>query len=65
MKNQNQYIKRQIKVFKKQKTSLLTKAFFYTAIVQMMVYVSLFSEYPAIHDYFHELRHALVIVPCH
>jgi cobalt transporter subunit CbtB len=30
-----------------------------------VVYVALFSEYPAIHDAMHKARHSLAIVPCH
>lgn len=65
MSKQFNYIKRQIKIFNQQKTSLVTKAVFFTAVTQIAIYVILFSEYPAIHDYFHELRHVLAIVPCH
>ena len=35
------------------------------AMVALVLYSILFSEYPAVHDYFHHLRHALSIVPCH
>lgn len=65
MKNQYSYIKKQIHIFKKEKTTLVTKALFYTATLQVIAYVVFFTEYPAIHDYFHELRHALSIIPCH
>jgi cobalt transporter subunit CbtB len=30
-----------------------------------VVYVALFSTYPAIHDTLHKARHSLAIVPCH
>ena len=65
MGKQVNYIKRQIKVFNQQKTSLMTKAFFFVAVTQIVIYMALFSEYPALHDYFHELRHVLAIIPCH
>lgn len=65
MGKQFNYIKRQIKVFNKQKTSIVTKMVFFLAVTQVSLYIVLFSEYPAIHDYFHELRHVLAIVPCH
>ena len=65
MSKQFNYIQRQVRIFNKQKTSLLTKAIFFLAVTQVTIYVILFSEYPALHDYFHELRHVLAIVPCH
>ena len=30
-----------------------------------VVYLALFSAYPAIHDTMHKARHSLAIVPCH
>jgi cobalt transporter subunit CbtB len=30
-----------------------------------ILYVALASEYPAVHDALHNVRHALAIVPCH
>lgn len=35
------------------------------AIVGVVLYSVLFSTTPAIHDFFHELRHSLMIIPCH
>lgn len=34
-------------------------------LVGAVVYVALFSTYPAIHDTLHKARHSLAIVPCH
>jgi hypothetical protein len=34
-------------------------------MVALVLYSILFSEYPAVHDYFHHLRHSLSIIPCH
>lgn len=34
-------------------------------IVGFVLYSVLFSTTPAIHDFFHELRHSLMIIPCH
>jgi hypothetical protein len=59
------FINHQVKIFKKQKTSLITKALFYTSVLSISVYVVLFTNYPPIHDYFHGLRHALAIISCH
>lgn len=36
--------------------------FVLTAVV---LFTLLFSTYPPIHDFFHGLRHALMIIPCH
>jgi cobalt transporter subunit CbtB len=30
-----------------------------------ILYVALASEYPAVHDALHNVRHALAVVPCH
>jgi cobalt transporter subunit CbtB len=30
-----------------------------------ILYVALASEYPAVHDALHDVRHALAVVPCH
>lgn len=34
-------------------------------LTAVVLFVSLFSTYPAAHDFFHGLRHALMIIPCH
>ncbi|MCP4298689.1 MAG: CbtB-domain containing protein [Proteobacteria bacterium] len=59
------FINHQVKIFNKQKTSLITKSLFFTSVVTLSIYVVLFTTYPPIHDYFHEIRHALAIIPCH
>ena len=45
--------------------STVAKAVILLAIVGVVLYSVLFSTTPAIHDVFHELRHALMIIPCH
>lgn len=35
------------------------------AVTALVVWAVLFSSYPPVHDYFHELRHSLYVVPCH
>ncbi|PCI24926.1 MAG: hypothetical protein COB67_11235 [SAR324 cluster bacterium] len=64
-KKEFRFINHQVNIFKKQKTSLITKALFYTSVLTISAYVVLFTNYPMVHDYFHELRHALAIIPCH
>ena len=34
-------------------------------LASTVVYLALFSTYPAIHDGLHKARHSLAIVPCH
>lgn len=34
-------------------------------IVGIVLWAVLFTNYPPLHDTFHELRHALYVVPCH
>lgn len=34
-------------------------------IVGIVLWAVLFTNYPPLHDAFHELRHALYVVPCH
>jgi hypothetical protein len=31
----------------------------------VVVWTVLFTNYPPIHDFFHELRHSLYVIPCH
>jgi hypothetical protein len=35
------------------------------AVVALVIWAMLFSNYPPIHDFFHELRHSLYVIPCH
>jgi len=37
----------------------------FLALVTVILFMALFSTYPPIHDFFHGLRHALMIIPCH
>jgi len=37
----------------------------FLALVTVLLFMALFSTYPPIHDFFHGLRHALMIIPCH
>jgi len=45
--------------------SLITKAVIILAIVAIVLHAVLFTTIPGIHDHFHELRHSLMIIPCH
>lgn len=35
------------------------------ALLSVVLFTLLFTTYPPIHDFFHGLRHALMIIPCH
>jgi hypothetical protein len=35
------------------------------AVTTFVLYSFLFTNAPALHNFFHELRHALGIIPCH
>jgi len=34
-------------------------------VVGVVLWTILFTQMPATHDFFHELRHALFLIPCH
>jgi hypothetical protein len=31
----------------------------------LVLYTVLFTTYPPVHDFFHEIRHSLLLIPCH
>lgn len=35
------------------------------SLTTVILFTTLMSTYPPIHDFFHGLRHALMIIPCH
>jgi hypothetical protein len=45
--------------------SLWMKALIVLLIVAIVLHAVLFTTYAPVHDYFHELRHSLMIIPCH
>lgn len=46
-------------------TSVFAKGFILLAITAVVLHAVLFTTYPPVHDYFHELRHSLMAIPCH
>lgn len=34
-------------------------------VVGIVLWAVLFSNYAPVHDFFHELRHSLYVIPCH
>ncbi len=52
----------------KTKNVLLNKTqqiFIFFSLFSVVLFTALFATYPPIHDFFHGLRHALMIIPCH
>jgi hypothetical protein len=39
--------------------------FVFFSLMSVVLFTLLFTTYPPIHDFFHGLRHALMIIPCH
>lgn len=37
----------------------------FLTVLGVLLYVSLATAYPPVHDAMHDFRHALAIVPCH
>ena len=57
--------KKHVKLLRTLNLSVFTKGVTLLAIVGIVLYTVLFTTYPPVHDYFHELRHGLMVVPCH
>lgn len=41
------------------------QVFVFFSLTTVVLFTVLFTAYPPIHDFFHGLRHALMIIPCH
>lgn len=65
MNNVYSQAKQHLKLTKRMRISSLRKALIMSAIIGATLYIVLFSKTPAVHDYFHHLRHDLMIIPCH
>ena len=59
------YARKHIRLTRTLNLSTTRKAVVLLAIAGVVIYAVLFSTTPAVHDYFHELRHKLMIIPCH
>lgn len=57
--------KKHIRLLQTLNLSVFTKGAVLLAITGIVLYTVLFTTYPPVHDYFHELRHGLMVVPCH
>jgi len=45
--------------------NVFVKSLIFLLIVGVVLYAVLFSTYAPVHDYFHSLRHGLMLIPCH
>jgi hypothetical protein len=43
----------------------VNQVFIFFTLTSVVLFTLLFTTYPPIHDFFHGLRHALMIIPCH
>lgn len=59
------YIHRQLYLFRRHHITLTKQAVFVIVAVGFVLYSVFFTEVPPIHDFFHKLRHAMSIIPCH
>lgn len=59
------HARKHVRLTKTLNLSITRKAVILLAIVGIVLYVVLFSTTPTVHDFFHELRHKLMIIPCH
>ena len=65
--NTNAYrmAKTHIKILRKLNLTVYMKSLVFLFIVGIVLYTLLFSTYAPVHDYFHNLRHGLMLIPCH
>jgi hypothetical protein len=63
--NQFAYIRRQLHIFRRHNITITTQALILVAVCSLVLYSILFTDVPTIHDFFHELRHSMGIIPCH
>ncbi|HJN08954.1 MAG: CbtB-domain containing protein [Pirellulaceae bacterium] len=47
------------------KASVFVKGLILLVIAGVVLHAVLFTTYPPVHDYFHELRHSLMAIACH
>jgi cobalt transporter subunit CbtB len=62
---QFKYIQRQVHLFRKHNITLMEQAIIVVCAVAFVLYAVFFSNVPTLHDFFHGLRHAMGILPCH
>lgn len=60
-----EHVKKQKFAGLKMYLSLPVQAGIVLAMLGIVLYTFLFSTYPPVHDAVHELRHSLMVIPCH
>jgi len=67
MKNQNIYkqAKIHLMITRTLNLSVFRKVVVVLFIVGTVLYTVLITTYPPVHDYFHQLRHSLMVIPFH
>lgn len=64
-KQQFKFVQRQLTIFRKHNITITKQAVVVVLAVAFITYAVFFSNVPPIHDFFHGLRHAMGIIPCH
>ncbi|MDH3603754.1 MAG: CbtB-domain containing protein [Candidatus Tectomicrobia bacterium] len=64
-RQQFRFIRRQFYVFRRHNITIVKQALAMIAVTTFVLYSILFTNIPTLHHFFHELRHALGIIPCH
>ena len=57
--------RRHLRITRSLKLSTSRKALVMLSIIGVVLYTMFFTTMPVVHDYFHELRHSLMMIPCH
>jgi len=64
-RQQFRFIRRQFYMFRRHNITIVKQALAMIAVTTFVLYSFLFTNVPTLHNFFHELRHALGIIPCH
>jgi len=64
-RQQFRFIRRQFYMFRRHNITIVKQALVMIAVTTFVLYSFLFTNIPTLHNFFHELRHALGIIPCH
>jgi hypothetical protein len=64
-RQQFRFIRRQFYMFRRHNITIVKQALVMIAVTTFVLYSFLFTNVPTLHNFFHELRHALGIIPCH
>ncbi len=59
------YVRRQLRIFRRHHVSTVQQGLIFIAACTLVLYSVFFTNVPALHDFFHELRHVMGMIPCH